>query len=1208
MPPPFRPGVGPGARPQTLGQTTKPVVSSITPNSGRVAGGAAITITGKHLDGSTLPVVTLGSTPATNVVVVNDTTITCNVGVATDAGLVDVNVTIGSEVGALDGGFTYYSTSVLAITPKFGPLAGGTTVLITGFNFVAGSTVLIGGVAATSVNVIDDQNISCVTPAHGVGFTDVVVTEPSTATGTLKNGFQFTLLTRGDDIRRQPGISIRDILNNTPNTCSFVVDGQSNVPTVGEEISIIDSNDGDRVLFAGNVQTVTQRYEDRIDQIVWDVVCTDFTWLLNKFRPIGNYNNVSASDIVTDLVAKFAPGFTSAHVQTNLTPISIQFDGSADFATCLSAIANAIGGGHWRVDYIRDVHFFHKLPPNIQIPELPQTVLRLGPGSAMTVSEGNASINGASANFPVGLYVFRTTFVYSNGVESAMGPLSNVLPCQGTNSIQFANIPIGAAAGALTCVKRRVYYKWYGPISSNNAQNFVGWSYGGWQKGFEVDDNVTTDLNNANSASTWVGQFAPYGLFISKIADSVLAPFEAYVAPPPKPSNILTATPPADFYTQNAFIPQAPLVTGRVNGGYAQGAYKFRYAYLYRDGSMSFPSDEAEQYTLVFDTVNGSFRNVGGTVIEQFVLNLMGISNLLPGPTINGVDVIARFIFGHYAGRSSSNGLWNIPEVAGLWHIVPDNTTTSVNIAPATAGPGPVGNTTNADTSTLPTWPWPDGPSLEDTDPPDDIDDLNTMLLRDGAGEAFTMTVDMSQLRNRVFVRGSGTTLADKALIGATQIKVSNAGAFSPLGGTIYAKGQAPIPYFGVSAGSTTNPNGVVYLSAPLGMDLDQGTSVGNFLQVDDVDSQKALGKAELDLNGNPTDGVHEYAITDGNLNSPIQLYMRAHAELELFGRPIISIRYSTRDPKTVAGQTVHVNLTNPPCQGDFLIQEVTIDQIHDENDQLAPRYTVSASSVRFELSDLLLQISQGKINLGSDASTGSASTSSAASATTTFPAPYARKIAWSGGSADTTFETTSAPTLHVVGAGGTAGVAATGSSTGITDTEGTWGRLTTTAAVSSEARVQFPNGAITAYAQHNPVAILRMRTGPLVSNMRFFFYLGNAVNVGNADTNTAALNMIGIKYSSTLGGGWVGYYTTAGSTAFTTTGPIALIAPSTKYTMKIRITGQVATFDVNGAVQTLNFPTSLNSIGLYSITRLLNDEIVNAKRFDWKTVYFEYD
>src|SRR5262245_7096765 len=74
---------------------TSPRVTSITPNSDRIAGGASVTISGYNFvadtDG-TPPTVLLGPTPATNVVVVDQNTITADAP-ANDAGIVDVTVT-----------------------------------------------------------------------------------------------------------------------------------------------------------------------------------------------------------------------------------------------------------------------------------------------------------------------------------------------------------------------------------------------------------------------------------------------------------------------------------------------------------------------------------------------------------------------------------------------------------------------------------------------------------------------------------------------------------------------------------------------------------------------------------------------------------------------------------------------------------------------------------------------------------------------------------------------------------------------------------------------------------------------------------------------------------------------------------------------------------------------------------------------------------
>ena len=82
-----------------------PTVSSITPNSGPTAGGTSVTISGTgFLSGAT---VALGGAAATNVVVVNNTTITATTGPRT-AGVVDVVVTNqDNQFGTLLAGFSY---------------------------------------------------------------------------------------------------------------------------------------------------------------------------------------------------------------------------------------------------------------------------------------------------------------------------------------------------------------------------------------------------------------------------------------------------------------------------------------------------------------------------------------------------------------------------------------------------------------------------------------------------------------------------------------------------------------------------------------------------------------------------------------------------------------------------------------------------------------------------------------------------------------------------------------------------------------------------------------------------------------------------------------------------------------------------------------------------------------------------------------------
>ena len=71
------------------------------------------------------------------------------------------------------------------ISPASGPAAGGTAVRITGSNLSGNQSVTIGGVAATSVVVVNNQLITAVTGAHAAGVVNVVVTDDAGAvTGT----------------------------------------------------------------------------------------------------------------------------------------------------------------------------------------------------------------------------------------------------------------------------------------------------------------------------------------------------------------------------------------------------------------------------------------------------------------------------------------------------------------------------------------------------------------------------------------------------------------------------------------------------------------------------------------------------------------------------------------------------------------------------------------------------------------------------------------------------------------------------------------------------------------------------------------------------------------------------------------------------------------------------------------------------------------
>src|SRR5262245_23397461 len=55
---------------------------------------------------------------------------------------------------------------VQEVSPGHGPLTGGTTITVTGQNFVSGCKVRVGGADATGVSILGSGQLTAVTPPH----------------------------------------------------------------------------------------------------------------------------------------------------------------------------------------------------------------------------------------------------------------------------------------------------------------------------------------------------------------------------------------------------------------------------------------------------------------------------------------------------------------------------------------------------------------------------------------------------------------------------------------------------------------------------------------------------------------------------------------------------------------------------------------------------------------------------------------------------------------------------------------------------------------------------------------------------------------------------------------------------------------------------------------------------------------------------------
>ncbi|GIW19336.1 MAG: hypothetical protein KatS3mg064_2493 [Tepidiforma sp.] len=174
--------------------TNIPVITSIVPGAGPVAGGTPVTITGQNFTGATS--VTFNGVPCTSLVVVSATTITC-VTPPNPAGVAEVVVTTPNGQNVTTGtanDFIYTAgPTVTAISPTEGLCNGATVVTVTGTGFTSsGMTVAFGTVQATFTYLSPTQLVA-VAPVQPAGTYDVRVTTPGgTSPNTVADDFTCT--------------------------------------------------------------------------------------------------------------------------------------------------------------------------------------------------------------------------------------------------------------------------------------------------------------------------------------------------------------------------------------------------------------------------------------------------------------------------------------------------------------------------------------------------------------------------------------------------------------------------------------------------------------------------------------------------------------------------------------------------------------------------------------------------------------------------------------------------------------------------------------------------------------------------------------------------------------------------------------------------------------------------------------------------------
>jgi len=168
----------------------RPIVMTMTPQTGPTTGGTTFTLAGSNFGMGAR--VFFDNVEATGVNVASAFVITGSTP-PHGAGAVDVRVTnADGQSGTLAGGFTFNAPpTIAAVRPGAGPLSGGSTLVVTGTGFANGATVTIGTGTATNVRVLSPTQLLVVTPSGAAGAADVRVTNTDGQAVTLARGFLF---------------------------------------------------------------------------------------------------------------------------------------------------------------------------------------------------------------------------------------------------------------------------------------------------------------------------------------------------------------------------------------------------------------------------------------------------------------------------------------------------------------------------------------------------------------------------------------------------------------------------------------------------------------------------------------------------------------------------------------------------------------------------------------------------------------------------------------------------------------------------------------------------------------------------------------------------------------------------------------------------------------------------------------------------------
>jgi hypothetical protein len=161
-------------------ELSRPRVSGVSPSSGPVTGGTVVTITGSGFTGAEK--VRFGEIYAWDLRVIDDGHLMATAP-ASSPGTVPITVENTVGVGNSSGSAAMYRydfpvPELTGISPASGSTAGGTVVTITGTGLSGATNVRFGGSPGTGLTVIDNSQLTVVSPPNPAGTVGLTVVNP----------------------------------------------------------------------------------------------------------------------------------------------------------------------------------------------------------------------------------------------------------------------------------------------------------------------------------------------------------------------------------------------------------------------------------------------------------------------------------------------------------------------------------------------------------------------------------------------------------------------------------------------------------------------------------------------------------------------------------------------------------------------------------------------------------------------------------------------------------------------------------------------------------------------------------------------------------------------------------------------------------------------------------------------------------------------